>query len=59
MDVQTLIVIAIVAVSVLYLTRKYFRAAKSAGDGCSSCGCEGQCPAEKRRRCDAGQKDKP
>lgn len=50
MDIQTVIVIAIVAFAVLYLVKKYSRAAKGR-DGCG-CGCgAGECPAEKRNRC--------
>lgn len=50
MDVQTIIVIAIVVVATVYLIRKYTRAAKGVG-GCG-CGCgESGCPAEKHDKC--------
>jgi hypothetical protein len=54
MDIQTIIVIAIVLVAAVYLIRKYTRAAKGTG-GCG-CGCEGGgCPAEKRDHCGDGK----
>jgi|GEM_PF-6822949 len=54
MDIQTIIVIAIVVVAAVYLVRKYTRAAKGTG-GCG-CGCgESECPAEKHDRCGEGK----
>lgn len=51
MDMQTIIVIAIVLAAAVYLIRKYGRAVKGTG-GCG-CGCDGGggCPAEKRDNC--------
>ena len=52
MDTQTVIVIVIALICVVFLARKYVRAAKGAtgGGGCG-CGCGGDCPAEKKDRC--------
>lgn len=52
MDAQTIIVVLIVVVAVVYLARKYGRAAKT-GDSCCS-GCGGSCGAEKSSQCDCG-----
>ena len=51
MDIQTVLVIVIALICVVFLIRKYTRAAKGAGGGDCGCGCGGECPAEKRNRC--------
>lgn len=53
MDIQSIIVMAIVLAASAYLIRKGRRAARGTG-GCG-CGCEGGCPAEKQGRCGGGK----
>ena len=55
MDIQTAIVVVIALICVVFLIRKYARAAKGTGGGGCGCGCGDNCPSEKRGRCEGNE----